>query len=476
MLAALSMDGGLQMTNPQQSVKELQQTYQAQLEKRTPFTPHVLVQRDIYLRPAFLGDWKTLSAQASKQHEPSSLGLTELRTMQSELNALRDKVAHLLSEATSVWSPLHARAEWSDIRQKLMNALKTKTSPTKAAVMVKKLGAVDASDLSKRILKPIEDRSKSLDEVSISWHARLLGAELAHTVAAFNLHPRGELDESGATLDTWLGNVGSELEEHRKAIWLALRARDLSQLRTGSASMLQWVTGDTLHRATSNAAALARARHGSVNAWKLGPQALGTAELIRALLLGEALARRTEWLAGSDLGSTKDWFTAARNLPFASRWRQPRSTKLSVVWARAKQLAGKTITVEGVIGRVSNIHVRRKVFSSAWISDAQGTSLRVGITHIKMDSGGFVEGSYGRVTGTFSTMDQDFGTPIVRIDQRKYSEDAEHSWSDWTALELRRIFTPIPHGLTLSWSWEPGAYGAGNQLRYGTWLPFERGN
>ena len=161
---------------------------------------------------------------------------------------------------------------------------------------------------------------------------------------------------------------------------------------------------------------------------------------------------------------------------FPTQWRPPSSTPTATLWAQSKRFNAKTVTVEGVAGPVVNAHRRRKVYSSAWLSDSQGMSVRVAITHIKLDSGGLVEGAYVKVTGTFMATDKDFGTPVVRVARRTLVDDSKQSWRDWAALRAQQLFAPIPHALTMSFSWEEGVNGPGNQLRYGTWLPLERGD
>lgn len=456
-------------------VQELQKAYGALLKKKRPETPHILLQRDTYLRAALLGQWDALSNEASQQRDRAAEGLRELTPIQRELESLRNKVVDLVEEAKSVWTPLQGRADWSDVRQTIQEKLEGEATPAKAAALMKKLGALRMSDMSNRILAPIHSMAANLDEASESWHALAVGAELAQSVSAFHKHTRVRLKET-RKLNEWLAESAATLQGYEKEIWQALRTRDLKQLRTVSTALLRWVSGDTLDEATKQASALARARESGTSRWTLGKQAIATGELVRGLLLGQALARRTAWMAESDLGAAKEWCDAAARLAFPSRWRPSAVLKLGAIWSRGRQLAGKLVTVEGVVGHVSNVHVRRKVHSSAWIADPDGTSVRVGITHIKMDSGGVVEGAYARITGTFVPMDKDFGTPIIRVDQRTYTDDSKWSWSDWKALRLRRLYTPVPHGLTLAWSWEHGEYGAGNQLRYGTWLPFERGD
>lgn len=205
----------------------------------------------------------------------------------------------------------------------------------------------------------------------------------------------------------------------------------------------------------------------------LGPPALAAADLIRGLLLGQALAHRAAWAQLEGLSSRREWREAAA-LPYPTRWQPPAPVDMSELWAHGAAHAGQILTVEGVVGPVVNTHVRRKVLSSAWLSNDEGLSVRVGIPHIKLDSAGLVEGAYARITGTYAVSDEEFGTPLVTVDRRSLQADAEHSWEDWARFQLRRVFTPIPHGLAMAWSWERGLDGANNQLRYGTWLPFHR--
>jgi hypothetical protein len=209
--------------------------------------------------------------------------------------------------------------------------------------------------------------------------------------------------------------------------------------------------------------------------WALGPQALRTANLLRDLLSAQALALRAAWVAGENVGTTADWLAAAARLAYPSRWLPPRPTRIADLWGHADEHAGTQVTVQGVIGQLVNAHVRNKVVSSAWISDAQGVSVRIGITHIKLDSGGLVPGAYAEVTGEFVPFDKDFKTPVVRIGRRALQNDSEHAWEDWALLQTRHAFTAVPHNLTMSWTWQAGVTGAANQLRYGSWLPFERG-
>jgi hypothetical protein len=457
----------------QAQFQELQKSYNSLLKKQLPHTPHIFLQRDTYLRPAFLGEWDRLAAAAERQKDHATEGIRALLPLQAELRSLSGKVGPLLDQSEGTWVPLQRRPDWAEVRHKIEEKLEGKASAGKIAAMAKQLGALRMSDMVKRIWQPLDDMAANLDEASESWDAHAVGAELAAAVAAFNKHSGARLGDVRELAD-WLTASAAVLEGHEKAIWQAMRAGDLKQLNMAATAMGRWTRGKTLDQATKYAAAVARARKRPAARWALGRQAVAIGELIRGLLLGQALARRAGWMAGSDRGAVKEWCDAAARLPFASRWSPPATLKISAIWTRSRQLAGTPVTVEGVVGQVSNEHIRRKVHSSASIADADGASIRVGITHIKMDSGGLVEGAYARISGTFIALDKDFHTPIIRVDQRTYGEDAKRSWTDWKMIHLRRLFTPVPHGLTMAWSWELGEYGAGNQLRYGTWLPFER--
>ena len=119
-------------------------------------------------------------------------------------------------------------------------------------------------------------------------------------------------------------------------------------------------------------------------------------------------------------------------------------------------------------------HLGEKVVSSASLSDSNGAVVVVGLTHIKIDSGGLVPGSYASLTGTFAATSSEFPGPTLVLGRRVLTQDSQRSWLDWVQLKLLPIVTTIPHGLTGRWSWKAGPDGPGNLLQYGTWADNRR--
>jgi len=448
---------------------ELEKAFKAMTKKRMPRTPYVGLHRDRYLKPAATEDWERLANTAVKQRQSASKALKQLASLQGELQKLHKRAMTFVADAQQDWVPLQARDDWPDMRERILAKLPEGAPSEAAEELVKKIGALGKRDLASQVLEPLLSRSGRLDEATTSWQAALSGAELAQTVATFNELKHPSLEPT-KTIDKWLREAASVLETKQKAIWRSLRRAKIKEAEGASRDLLQWVRGEVLEKATATAAALWIVRQDSANRWPLGRQALTTADLLRDLFAAQALSCRTASLSGSGFGRLEEWSNAADRLPFPSRWRPPSPTPISVLWAKSQQHDGKLVTVEGVVGPVSNAHRARKVFSSVWLFDRQGNSMRVGIMHIKLDSGGLAEGAYASVTGQFATKDKDFGTPLVRVSRRTLVRDSKQSWKDWSALHTRQLFTPVPHALTISFSWEKGLDGPGNQLRYGTWL------
>jgi hypothetical protein len=185
----------------------------------------------------------------------------------------------------------------------------------------------------------------------------------------------------------------------------------------------------------------------------------------------------TRWKAGWPPGSPLlgPWLDAARKRAFESAFEAPEPTPLAEIARAPQDFDGKLISVEGRIGPVAITHRGSKAISSTSVSDASGAVIRAGLTHIKLDSGGLVLGSYAHLTGTYALSHADFDTPVLMLDRRNLTADAEASWLDWLELELLPVITPTPHGLGSRWSWMRGTDGPGNLLRFGTWAKSSHG-
>jgi hypothetical protein len=435
--------------------------------------PLMVRQRETYVRIAPTGHWDRVVAQAQRERVRARRGLVELRPIRDKVRSIGEEADSFTSAAKSSWTPLQSRADWPAIRAEILQGAPASLPRAKANKLVDSIGALGSTQITKQVLQPVDDMAVRVEASSASWHSGLVGAELARSVATFNLRVRPTLGPT-ATVRTFLRTEATSLRTHQQRIHKALARGDETRIEAAADALLASASGAAFGTALKTAAALARARSNPSDRWSLGPLALETGELIRALLLAQALAHRTAWVNAAGLATSERWRDAATRLSFPTNWTPPATTKLSAIAAQAAQLDGTVISVEGVVGPVTNLHQRRKVLSSAWLFDDRGHGIRIGVTHFKLDTTGLVEGAYARVTGRYSVVDTEFGEPLVRIGRRTLGADSKQSWTDWTALELRRIFTPVPHGLTMSWTWERGVNGANNQLRYGSWIPFRQ--
>ena len=126
--------------------------------------------------------------------------------------------------------------------------------------------------------------------------------------------------------------------------------------------------------------------------------------------------------------------------------------------------------MEGTVSSLAITHRARKAVSVAELTGGGERSARIALPYIKLNSGGVVPGASVRVVGNWRrTLEWVGGGGALVVDQRNVGDLSRTYWQDWVTDALRYTFEPSPHGLEISWSWEPGPDGAGNQLRFGTW-------
>jgi hypothetical protein len=123
--------------------------------------------------------------------------------------------------------------------------------------------------------------------------------------------------------------------------------------------------------------------------------------------------------------------------------------------------------VFGTLGAVKIVHKGQKVISSASLFSDNGESISLVLPYIKLDSGGLVEGAAARVTGIWNAHSSEVQGSALSVARRNL--EAEKTWTSWVDQNIGMIFSEVPHGLDIGWSWEPGANGASNPLRYNTW-------
>jgi hypothetical protein len=114
-------------------------------------------------------------------------------------------------------------------------------------------------------------------------------------------------------------------------------------------------------------------------------------------------------------------------------------------------------------------HLGRKAISTVTI-EQDGASIAAVLPFIKADSGGMVPGAWCRVAGTWRNASSEAAGPALEIDRQALRDLAREGWHEAISVGVSSVFTAVPHGLAAEWSWQPGTDGAGNQLRYGTWL------
>jgi hypothetical protein len=264
----------------------------------------------------------------------------------------------------------------------------------------------------------------------------------------------------------------------KRALYQKLQTGDLLAAWASAGNLAHEAATLLFEKALAPAAILAaKRRKPDADFTADGRLAMKFGDLIRDLLEAIAIGRYVAWTARwhGEAKVAQQLLSVAQELSLPSAYQAPPLVSISSLAANPAAKDGQELSLEGVLGDVTIVHLRRKAISSAPVLDARGRSVTITIPYIKLDSGGMVPGSYVRIAGLWQKSSKEVnGAPALLIDRLNMGDLSRQSWSDWMRGHLHQIFQTVPHNLAASWSWEPGANGAGNSLRYGVW--FESGD
>ncbi|SCE91595.1 hypothetical protein GA0070214_103247 [Micromonospora chaiyaphumensis] len=453
--------------------RTLQRRLEQLVDVTWPSSPLPETARAVYLKAAASSDWPGLIALAKQQRRDARSALGLITRLQEKVRGTHRDIATHADDLLAGWVRPDRRADWPQVRAQLVATLKPQTGVAKAEALADDFGATTARAVKSRMEKPVADLDEFLANSAEQWRAALVGARLAEAIAALNTRrPRPLVP--GPFGDDIVSPLAAELNDRLTQLCDTIGSSDRDAIRTNARSLADWARGTTLDDTVRRAVDLSVARRDVASRWTLGPAAQAAGELIRNLILAQAIGLTVEEAALLG-GDNLDRWRAASALPLPNELGPGQDVTLAQLKSNPATFDGDDVFVSGVVGQVTIKHVRGKVLSTASLLDEDGLSLTVGIEHIKLDSGGLDEGAYATVAGRYVADDPVFNhTPILRVGRHSYEDEGEHSFLAAATHLTRWVVTPVPHGLRYVSSWERGLSGANNQLRYGTWLPFER--
>jgi hypothetical protein len=366
---------------------ELAKTFIRERKRKIPVAPHPGQFQLVYVMDAGTEKWKRLEKLASTERKAALSGLDKLTPYSRGLKAVHASTTSLLHDMDIGSARLRDRPDWNLIRQKIEEQIPSTQDRSQVEKLIRDLGDTKASDYIKSAYAPLLERAALIDEMQSSWHTALIAAELANSIAALNVHLLTAA-ASVSAVDKRNSSSSALLTQKVRAIYDALRSRDLNQLGRRATALFRWSQGTVLKAAIRDAAALSAARQGSPGARALGRCAVASADLIRDLLAAQVLGYRLSSMADIGFGPIEAWFEAASKLAFRSAWHPPAVASIKKLTADSPSFDGQVVTIEGLVSQVQNLHKHRKVYSSCVVTDSSGNSVKLGITHIKIDSGG----------------------------------------------------------------------------------------
>ncbi|HKQ52854.1 MAG TPA: hypothetical protein VJT74_10830 [Pyrinomonadaceae bacterium] len=423
-----------------------------------------------YIEAVVAEDWQAIAKISGKGLNSVTSLSEEMSKARGRLKEVADEREAIVSELKKVYKPLRQRTGWPQSREELAKALKKQgLSPAAIEKQLSLVESMTASTFAKSLRSTSTKTEVLLTRLFSEALTHYAGHYFAGSAAAFNQSVEAG-EKSRADLLRYADNIEKKLGEKLKDIYTQLRNGDLEGLAASSADLAQFADAELTEKALAYAASAYLARQGKRASFaETGEQAARMGDVVRMLLFSHVAAKQLSWVSGFSVNSeiVHQWTTPAQKVPFGSPAPRPKAVKISDLARNPRKYDGKRVTVAGVVSDVKIIHLGRKVISRAQLADDRGNSITLALAHIKIDSGGIVPGSYVEIVGDWRRESKEAqGNPALDVDRLNLTAESKESWRAKLQLSMRNVFEPVPHTLNASYSWEPGANGAINPIRY----------
>lgn len=457
------------------AVDKLARAISSGVVKRSDWTvERRLQERADYAELIHAMDWSGLGVHAQRLYADTGADLAAATADHAKLSGLLESLEAAALTRSDLPRPMDL-PDWASSRAAIITALRNRgMAAGAAAALADEAGARRPADAPDELLGSADEELDTLGEAAIALAASRSGARLAGAVAAFNSAGSGPR-RGRSDAERWCGKVERDLATRQQRLRVAWAAADRVAAAGVAAAVLDYAETE-LVRGSALAAASAARRTTGPDAVE-DSTAIRLADAQRALLTAATVGDLAGYVAADAAGldrrglpqreATRRWVTAARR-PEQGVAAAPDRSVADVTGGAVP--AGESVTVTGTVGPVSVTHRFGKAVSTAQLTDAPGSTLTIALSHIKLDSGGLVEGAAAAVTGAWRTeVSWLEGADAFLVERHKTDRLARRTWAGWLAAEVRDAWTATPHALAVRSSWQPGVDGAANPLRFGVW-------
>lgn len=437
-----------------------------------------LQSRVAYAEKIIKGDWNLLSLTSEYEVNEHLQALEQLKKKQSIVAELYRELPDL-KFAFSKARPPSSRPNWEEERQRLRVLAEEKGADQET--IEKGLSFLDNYDPKEeyKIIKNIV--IKMYERLHQDWtrrEAALMGSRFATLIASINTTTdlsNNEID----SLPLQVANFLEKLNQLESEIWLALKNNeDKKNIQEKALLLMNQATSDLNSFTLPKLSLISSLGRKSPLDPFIGGLSISLADLARRQLRAQAISDALHWAINFEGKVLSEWIKAAQSTTqYETIYKIPKAVNIDDLSSSPEQYDGQKITIEGLVKEVKIRHKgrERKVISTGIVA-GENSHINVSLPFIKLDSGGFVPGAWCRIAGVWKSTSKDtFGMPSLEIARISYSKLGKESFSDWLTNYIAPIFSPIPHEIAGSWSWETGSDGIANPLKYGVWCRHERG-
>jgi hypothetical protein len=416
-------------------------------------------------------DWAGLSSYCQTKMADLLAKMAGLAGEQSQINGLYAQLWALKPSFSLYYQSPGANASWIARRATLYADLVTQgTSPANAESLLARLDA-NGGQNGFNLLKGALDQYPLLLNFAFERHLSLY-AYYYHTksVADYNLIAAVP-SAITYSVTSRINSLSNGIKTRQLALYTKINNNDFSGLLSSCGTYSAWVDTKMQAEIIPILSYCYQQRHAPGSSFTSdGRRAMKAGDVFQRAVYSKALFLWVKWMG--------QWHEEVKD-------RKELTAKAGSLADTPIEIAGGVISVanlhnhpatynatdvvaEGVLSNLTITHLTAtKVVSTANLANSSGTTILLVLPHIKMDSGGLVNGCYLKVSGNFLEVNPEASNqPALSVARYAMTTLAQTSWNAWLRNQMHTIYEPIPHNLEMMFSAEASTDGAINPAKY----------
>lgn len=417
------------------------------------------------------GDWSGLSTYCQSQMVVLLSTISSLESEQLQINALYAQLWALKPAFSLYYRAIASNTSWIARRPSLANDLVSQgMSVAEAETFLTKIessGGQNGYYLAKSSL----DQYPSMINYAFERHLSLY-AYYYHTKAVADYNLLAAIPQNLTyNVSTKINSLKNRIESRQAVIQSKIQNDDFPGLLSSCSTYSAWVDTRMSADILPILANCYQERQSPSSSFTTdGRRAMKAGNVFQQAVYSKALFLWVKWMGQwhEEVSDRKELASKANSLADLPVEIAGGVISVADLHNHPNSYDATDVVAQGVLSNLTITHLTAtKVVSTADLNNSSGVSIRLVLPHIKMDSGGLVNGCYLKVSGNFLVSNPEAaGQTALSVARYPMSTMDNTNWNAWLRNQLRTVYQPIPHNLEMMFSAEASIEGAINPAKY----------